>query len=54
MPLLSCSRNRNKVLAKINWADHQLYQHFNRTLWERIAKEDNFQEEVWSYDETAG
>eukprot|EP00730_Choanoeca_flexa_P009293 TRINITY_DN12623_c0_g2_i5.p1 TRINITY_DN12623_c0_g2~~TRINITY_DN12623_c0_g2_i5.p1 ORF type:complete len:781 (+),score=196.14 TRINITY_DN12623_c0_g2_i5:1760-4102(+) len=37
---------RNERLRKINWADLQLYQHFNKTLFERIAVEDGFDEEL--------
>ena len=39
---------REKIL-KLNWFDAQLYTHFNRTLWQQIEREPNFDEELAAF-----
>jgi hypothetical protein len=41
---------REKIL-KMNWFDNMLYQHFNQSLWQQIAKEPRFEEELARFRE---
>eukprot|EP00045_Choanoeca_perplexa_P013616 m.155047 g.155047 ORF g.155047 m.155047 type:complete len:786 (-) comp16403_c0_seq15:402-2759(-) len=40
------AEERSALISKLNWADTMLYKHFNRTLFEKIALEEDFYEEV--------
>ena len=38
--------SRSALIGQLNWADTLLYAHFNRTLFDKIALEEDFYEEV--------
>ena len=45
-PRVALADEHRRKILEMNWFDNQLYQHFNRTLWRDIAKEDRFDAEL--------